>query len=193
MKYLKLFLFLIIFSLVEKGYSQLINDEQPLIIGLSYNIVDDSSLRFKEFFNVSEHWNTIFLPTTLNVEYIFSEKFAAEAVISYNRFIPQPESFYTPPSEKKSYVGFDLNAKFYFLKNDVLREKEFMPYVLSGFGYSTVDTLNWAHFNFGLGVAYWFSPIFGAKIQSTGKWTFNLDNSTNYKHHMIGLMYLISD
>ncbi|SDB64894.1 outer membrane insertion C-terminal signal [Flavobacteriaceae bacterium MAR_2010_188] len=193
MKYFKLFLLLMLFSTAHKGMAQLSGAEKPWIVGLSYNVVDDSSLRFKEFFNISEHWNTIFLPTTLNVEYMFSEKFSAESALSYNRFIPQYEKFYTPPSSKKSYIGFDLNAKFYFLKNDILREKEFMPYVMSGFGYSTVDSLNWFHFNFGLGVSYWFNPLWGAKIQSTGKWTLDLSDSTNYKHHMIGIMYLFAE
>ena len=193
MKYLRFILITIIFASGVKSYSQLSNDETPWIVGLSYNIVDDSALRFDEFFNVGEHWNTIFLPTAVNVEYIFSEKFAAEAVLSYNRFIPQEESFYVPPSNKKDYLGIDINAKFYFLKKDVLRPEIFMPYVMSGVGYSTVDTLNWFHFNFGLGVAYWFNPVWGAKIQTTGKWTFDLSDSTNYKHHMIGVMYLFAD
>ena len=193
MKFSKIIVVLLLLIIGPKAIAQFSDNYNPWIVGLSHNIVDDSSLRFEEFFNVGEHWNTLFIPASIHLEYVFAEKFSGEAIMSFNRFIPQPESFYTPPSSKKTYFGFDLNGKFYFLKDEDFRQDDWQPYATAGFGYSTVDTLKWFHFNFGVGLTYWIDNLWGVTGQATGKWTFDLSDSTNIKQYMIGVRYIFAD
>ncbi|WP_228850330.1 hypothetical protein [Aegicerativicinus sediminis] len=192
MKFFKIIVAVLFLFTGVKGMAQF-QDVKPWSVGLSYNIVDDSSLRFEEFFDIGEHWNTTIIPATFHLEYVFARQFSGEAALSFNRFIPQYETFYDPPEDRKFYVGFDLNSKFYFLKEDDFRRDDWQPYVIAGFGFSTVDTLNWFHFNFGVGLTYWIDNVWGVTAQTTGKWTFDLSDSTNYKHHMIGVRYIFAD
>ena len=131
-----------------------------------------------QFINPAENWNTSPTISKLSIEKHLGEFFAAELTGSFNKISARKVQNGSTQTQDFNYLGFDLNGKFYF-DEFIFKKSPLNAYLLIGVGSYTSNKLNNQSGNMGIGLAYWFQPNLGIRIQTVGKYAFDKDQILN--------------
>jgi len=110
-------------------------------------------------------------PFILSAEYAFSNQFSLNAGLSFNKYKEGQavDGLVVAEGDSASYMAFDLSLKFYF--RELWDTNNFEPYVLAGFGYTTIGS--YEALNEGKNIIRQFPRV--------GRMTMNVGLGTNYR------------
>ncbi|CDF78183.1 hypothetical protein BN863_4710 [Formosa agariphila KMM 3901] len=114
-------------------------------------------------------------------------------MLSFNKIDEVYEDFAHGGSgwiEGGNYTSFDVNGKFYF--DEYIAENENIDaYAGLGLGYFKVADESNVSGNVTLGLRFWFTPVWGLRLQTLGKFAFDPDKvyANNNFIHSLELLY----
>ena len=158
------------------------------VIGLGYNIVDDSATPFgNDFMNIKDTWNMLPYPARVSVGRFFKNGIGIEAIGTLNRyksgkkvdgnFITSPRNYYAIDGK----ISYDLNKL-------IGQTSWFDPYLHVGAGYSSIGGIGRSTANAGFGFNTWFNDTWGLNFNTMGKWGIP-EGSTKQLQHSAGVVY----
>lgn len=157
-------------------------DEWVASVGI--NILDNSA--FRDPVKGSERWN-FKNPITIGVEYKFDDNWAINPMLSFNGIERAYESGVGWIEGDENYMSFDVNGKFYF-GHYIWDNENINLYSGLGLGVFDVGPETNGSINFNIGMRFWFTPEFGARIQSLSKFAFNANDhiyaNNNFIHSL---------
>ncbi len=157
------------------------------MIGLGYNIVDDSGDVFDELFSIDEQWNVLPYPSRISIGKYFKNGLGIEAIGTYNTYKVGKTIDGVINTEEKDYLGIDARLT-YDLNKLIGQTGWFDPYVGVGAGYTDANDLTRGTYNAIVGFRTWFSDRIGLDFSSSGKWS--MDNvASNHLQHAAGVVY----
>ena len=159
------------------------------IVGLGYNIVDDSSRDgFQSYFDVKSTWNAVPYPSRITIGKYFKNGLGLEAIASYNKYKAGKIVDGLPPlTNDKNYYSVDSRLS-YDLNKIIGETGWFDPYIGVGLGFTDANSISRGTINGVLGFRTWFSDRLGLDVNTSGKWRMN-KNATNHIQHAIGVVY----
>ncbi|UOY06080.1 OmpA family protein [Muricauda sp. SCSIO 64092] len=158
------------------------------ILGIGFNVVDDSGDEFGEIFDISDSWNAVPFPSRLSIGRYFKNGLGLEAIGSYNRYNEGKIIDGVLNTEDIDYYAIDFRVSYDL--NQILGETGwFDPYVGIGAGYTDANNQGRGTYNASVGFRTWFSDRFGLDFNSTGKWAMSTENATNHIQHAAGAVY----
>lgn len=159
------------------------------IVGLGYNIVDDSSRDgFQSYFDVKGTWNAVPYPSRISIGKYFKNGLGLEAIASYNKYkVGKIVDGLPPLTNDKNYYSVDSRLS-YDLNKIIGETGWFDPYIGVGLGFTDANSISRGTFNGVLGFRTWFSYRLGLDVNTSGKWRMN-KNATNHLQHVIGVVY----
>ncbi len=196
MKHVKL---VILTLLLVVGFNKMNaqDNNNNIAIGIGINAVDfyptnasgmvtpngNSTGWYDEFFNGSDHYNTLPAISRITVSKYLADGFSFEAAGTLNKV--------TKVGDKKvssmAYYGLDGAVK-YDLNTIVGETGIFDPYVLVGGGYTWLgSSYGTGTFNGGVGFNLWFNDTFGINVESKYKHSFESLIVQHFQHGL-GLM-----
>ncbi|MDO6518293.1 OmpA family protein [Zobellia uliginosa] len=158
------------------------------IIGLGYNIVDDSGDVFDELLAPGDQWNVLPYPSRISIGRYFGSGIGIEAIGTYNKYAVGKFIDGRTNLEETDYYGIDARLT-YDLNKIIGQTGWFDPYLGVGAGYTEANNEPRATYNAVVGFRTWFSDRFGLDFSSSGKWAANNDQATNHLQHAAGVVY----
>ncbi len=158
------------------------------VIGLGYNIVDDSATPFgQDFMNIKDTWNMLPYPARVSIGRFFKSGIGLEAIGTANRYkvgkkvdgniIDSPRNYYAIDGK----ISYDLNKL-------IGHTGWFDPYLHVGAGYSSIGGVGRSTANAGFGFNTWLSDKWGLNFNTMGKWGLP-KGSTKQIQHSAGVVY----
>ncbi len=161
--------------------------ESSWIIGLGYNIVDDSGDVFDDLFSVNSQWNALPYPSRVSIGKYFKSGIGLEAIGSYNKYKTGKIIDRVVNDSDKEYWGID--ARLTYDLNRLIGETAwFDPYIGIGAGYTNANSEARGTYNAIIGFRTWFSDRLGLDFNSSGKWAMG-NTGTNHLQHAVGVVY----
>lgn len=157
------------------------------LVGLGYNIIDDSGDVFDRLFDIEESWHAVAYPSRINVGRYFENGLGIEAIAAYVKYSEGKRVDRETINENKEFLSFDTRLS-YDLNKIVGETGWFDPYVGIGLGYTRANSLSRGTFNGVLGFRTWFSDNWAADVNTSGKWSLD-GTATNYLQHAVGVVY----
>ncbi|NHF61091.1 OmpA family protein [Flavobacteriaceae bacterium TP-CH-4] len=159
------------------------------MLGLGYNIVDDSGDVFDELFAVNSQWNALPYPSRISIGRYFKNGLGIEAIASYNKYKVGKIIDGATNVEESDYLGLDARIS-YDLNRLVGETGWFDPYLGVGLGYTDANNNSRGTYNAVVGFRAWFSDRWGLDFSSSGKWAINKESGiTNHLQHAAGVVY----
>ena len=158
------------------------------LAGVGANIVDDAGDLFKNSFDIENRWNIAPYPSRISVGKYFKSGLGVELIISHNTYKGTKVVDGIDLEGNEPYWAADIRGS-YNLNKLVGDMGWFDPYIHAGLGYADAATQTRGTMNAGFGFRTWFSEKWGLDLNTTGKWTMNLENSTNHIQHAAGVVY----
>ncbi|MBU3024397.1 OmpA family protein [Zobellia galactanivorans] len=158
------------------------------IIGLGYNIVDDSGDVFDELLAPGDQWNVLPYPSRISIGRYFDSGIGVEAIGTYNKYAVGKFIDGRTNLEETDYYGIDARLT-YDLNKIIGQTGWFDPYLGVGAGYTEANNEPRATYNAVVGFRTWFSDRLGLDFSSSGKWAANNDQATNHLQHAAGVVY----
>ncbi|WP_273566557.1 OmpA family protein [Maribacter halichondriae] len=162
--------------------------ESSWIIGLGYNIVDDSGDVFDELLSVDSQWNVLPYPSRLSIGKYFKNGIGLEAIGSFNTYKEGKIIDGAVNTEKNNYFSVDSRVT-YDLNKLIGQTAWFDPYVGGGIGFTDANDQHRATYNAVVGFRTWISDTWGLDFSSTGKWAIGDNGATNHIQHAAGVVY----
>lgn len=170
-------------------------DENPYIIGLGFNFVNDAGRGLKDVFKFNETLNAVPYPSRLSVERGMGSGLGLELLASINRYNEGKIIDRVANPVARSFFAVDLNLK-YDLNNAFGETAWFDPFVLAGLGFTNRELLpndvregaGSATFNLGLGFNTWFNEQWGLNFNGMGKFALAKEH-TGYLQGTAGVVY----
>lgn len=158
------------------------------VLGLGYNIVDDSATPFGgDFLNINETWNALPYPSSISIGKTFKNGLGIKAIGSYNKYDIGKKIDGSINLEERDYYALDGMISYDL--NKILGETGwFDPFLHLGAGYSDIGSLGRATANAGFGFNTWFSDRWGLNFNTMGKWGIE-EGSTKQLQHSAGVVY----
>ena len=157
------------------------------MVGLGYNIVDDSGDVFNGLFDVNSQWNALAYPSRLSVGRYFKSGIGIAAIGTYNKYKVGKIIDGVVNAEESAYFGID--ARLTYDLNKIIGETAwFDPYVGVGAGYTDANNTPRSTYNAVVGFRTWFSDRWGLDFSSSGKWRTG-NKGTNHIQHAAGVVY----
>ena len=128
---------------------------------------------FDEFFNQTDHYNTLPSLSTVSVSKYLGDGFSFGVAGSLNKIQKWGDS----SVDDLSYYGFDGTVKY-----NLLDGKTINPFLGVGGGYTWVDEIGAGTLNGTLGASLWFSENVGLTLQASYKHAFEDYLSTHFQH-----------
>ena len=158
------------------------------MVGLGYNIVDDSGDAFNDFTTIKDQWNAVAFPSRISVGRYFKSGLGLEVIGTYNKYkkgfvidgLINPDDI--------SYFGIDSRLS-YDLNKIIGETAWFDPYVGVGLGYTDANNNPRGTYNAVVGFRTWFSDKWGLDLNSSGKWAIGDNGATNHIQHGLGVVY----
>ncbi len=157
------------------------------IVGIGWNIVDDSGDAFRDFTTIKDQWNAVAFPSRISAGRYFRSGIGLEAIATYNKYKrgniidgevnPEDINYFAIDSR----ISYDLNKIFG-------QTGWFDPYVGGGIGYTDASNTPRGTYNAVIGFRAWFSDRWGIDLNSSGKWSFG-NEATNHIQHGVGVIY----
>lgn len=157
------------------------------MIGLGYNIVDDSGYAFNELLAVKTQWNTLAYPNRLSIGRYFKSGIGIEAIGTINKYKRGKVIEQVINDSDKDYFAVDARLS-YDLNKLIGQTGWFDPYVGIGLGYTYANKEPRGTYNAAIGFRTWFSDRLGLDLSSTGKWRTG-NTGTNHIQHAAGIVY----
>ncbi len=162
--------------------------ESSWIIGLGYNIVDDSGDVFDELLSVDSQWNVLPYPSRLSIGKYFKNGIGLEAIGSFNTYKEGKIIDGAVNTEKNNYFSVDSRVT-YDLNKLIGQTAWFDPYLGGGIGFTDANDQHRATYNAVVGFRTWISDKWGLDFSSTGKWAIGDNGATNHIQHAAGVVY----
>ena len=177
-------------STVIWSQSRNLNSVFEWTAGAGVNFVDNDGRQFDKVFS-TKNWN-FGNPISLNIENKFSNFFAANFAISFNKLTQKNEQNYLPIDKDRTLFAVDATVKYfydeYFMPNE--RYDPFEAYIVSGFGFTTIGINSTVTYDIGFGFNFWLFRDFGLRIQTLGKFGFKDETYLhNYLQHTAEVIY----
>lgn len=158
------------------------------MIGLGYNIIDDSGDMYRKLFAVDTQWNALAYPTRASIGRYFKSGIGVEGIASYNKYKVGKLIDGAINLEETDYFGLD--ARLSYDLNKIIGETAwFDPYVGVGLGYTDANNQSRGTFNAIIGFRTWFSDQWGLDLNSSGKWAMGDTGASNHLQHAAGVVY----
>lgn len=165
-------------------------------INAGINLVDSSGDTSPfDVFELKKH--AFFNPFSISVGYRLSELFSVEQSLSINTWQSDRGVIDgVPLMSPHNYFAADTGVLFYF-DSFLSKERNFQNYLelysKGGLGLFSLESPSLdPTINFGFGIFFWITDVYGVHIESTAKWT--LDNTiitSNHFQHFLGISYRI--
>ncbi|WP_224483127.1 OmpA family protein [Robertkochia aurantiaca] len=158
-----------------------------VIFGVGANVIDDSGSRTQELFNTEENWNVAPYPSRFSAGYQLSNGLSIEMIGRVNNYKEGKVIDGAVIAEDRSYFGLDANLSYHLnrLFNDA---GWFDPFLLTGLGYTWLDSQAQSNFDTGLGLNMWLGENIAVNLNTVGKWSINA-SGTNYLQHAVGIIF----
>ncbi len=158
------------------------------VLGLGFNIVDDTATPFGEtFLDIKDTWNAVPYPSRISIGRFFKNGLGIEAIGTYNKYKVGKivdGALNTAPREY-----FAIDGKISYDLNKLIGETGwFDPYLHAGAGYSSIGNIGRSTANAGFGFNTWFNDRWGANFNTMGKWGLK-EGSTKQLQHSAGVVY----
>ncbi|WP_406683958.1 OmpA family protein [Seonamhaeicola sp. MEBiC1930] len=159
------------------------------MIGVGYNIVNDSGNRFDGAFDISDSWNSLVYPNRISVGKYFNSGLGIEVAGAFMKLKEGKIVERKPLTEDMDIMTLDLRLSYDL--NKVIGETGwFDPYIGVGVGFTDGDdVLSRNTANGVLGFRTWFSDNFGLDFNTAGKWSIDGGNTTDYVQHSVGVVF----
>jgi len=157
------------------------------MLGVGYNIVDDSGNFFDEPFNISDNWNALPYPSRISIGRYFNNGLGVEFIGSYNKYKEGKIIDKNVNTVETDY--FALDGRLSYDLNKVIGQSNFFdPYIGAGMGYTEANNISRTTFNTTIGIRTWFTNRLGLDVNAVGKWSLNTTKS-NHIQYGLGLVY----
>ena len=158
------------------------------IVGLGYNIVDDSGDVFDELFSVGSQWNYVPYPSRLSIEKSTKSGLGFGAIASYNKYLRG--NIIDGVVNQKDITYLAVDSRVTYDLNKIYNERSwFDPYVGVGLGYTDANNTGRGTYNAVVGFRTWISDRWGLDLNSSGKWAMGNNGATNHIQHAAGVVY----
>lgn len=163
------------------------------MVGLHWNIMDDTGNRYGDLFDVKNGWNALPYPSTFNFDLYFLKGFSAEIIGGVNRY-KDTKTINDTTGRGGNVTIIDVHAKysFAFLMNQQIID----PFAVLGVGYTGRPMLDGLesqlNANVGLGVNIMLYEGIGVQWRTTAKIGITPEfytSDADYLHHQFGLIY----
>jgi hypothetical protein len=163
-----------------------------LMVGLSWNAIDDDGSPYKNLIDFGTRWNMLPIPTSVSFDYYLANGMSVESISSFNRFIGS-NIVNTKRNESGIIFNTDLNFKFSF--GYLTRKPYFDPFIFVGASYTMrpiarIETMFSP--NIGAGINIMFSETIGIQLRTAAKiavYPVIYKHESNYLHHHAGIIY----
>ncbi len=162
--------------------------QSSAILGLGYNIVDDSGNILDEIFDVNTEWHAVAFPSRVSVGRYFKSGIGLEAIVTYNKYKVGKTVDGIINMQESDYYGFDTRVS-YDLNKLIGQTAWFDPYVGAGLGYTDANNISRGTYNAIFGFRIWLSDRWGADLNTTGKWAMGDKGASNHIQHGAGVVY----
>ncbi len=185
----KLYLLLLLFvAKVLCGYAQ---ENDPWVLGIGMNVVDNSGSRFEELMDIENNWNlSQFIKAT--VEKRFEYDYGIELTGSLNRFEKSKKINSQTNDNNVNYFAVDIMLKDYFTNywSDP-RKAKYTGYIIGGWGGNFFDGIINNSLNIGFGLNRRINFHTWLSFQTLGK--FSIDDNTpgnaNHLQHSVTVIF----
>lgn len=194
MKFIYQFYILSLLTICSAKGQYYSNQENPWVLGVGVNIINDSGSLFNGIFNLKENYNYN-APIRLSIEKRFKDDYGFEISGSFNKFLEGKKI--NNKIIDKSISIFILDGAFkYYITNKYINKYRalYEGYLSFGGGSSFYDESPAITTNLGIGINYYISESIRFNAQATGK--ISMDNSlqgSNYIQYNIGLIIRLQD
>ena len=158
------------------------------MVGLGYNVVDDSGDVWGKLFDVDSQWNALAYPSRVSIGRYFKSGIGLEAIGSYNKYKVGKVIDGVTNLKESRYLAIDTRLT-YDLNKLVGETGWFDPYLGVGLGYTDANNEPRGTYNAVVGFRTWFSDRWGLDLSSSGKWHMTNDQATNHLQHAAGVVY----
>lgn len=167
-------------------------DPYWIMIGVSWNTVNDNEEHLPNLFDVTGSWNSLFYPSRLSFDKHIKKGWSWEVMASFNRY--QPTKIVNDLTGRTGiFVAVDGQVKHSFARR--FNSAVVDPYIGAGIGvtYRTpVSPSITPTANLALGTNLWLSENVGVQFQVIGKLALGTDIYTgpnDYVQYTAGLVY----
>lgn len=158
------------------------------MIGVGYNIINDSGGGIDGLFDVNDAWHSLAYPTRISVGKYFNSGLGLELSGAYMKLKEGKIVDGAVLANDQDLMTVDLRLS-YDLNNVIGDTGQFDPYIGAGLGYTDGEgNFSRATYNGVVGFRTWFSDNVGLDINSAGKWSIDSDAS-NYIQHSVGVVF----
>ncbi|WP_430905493.1 hypothetical protein [Maribacter sp. 2-571] len=165
-------------------------EHDPLVVGVGFNVVDNSGSRFSGLLNASENWNISKL-IMVSAEQRFRYDYGLKAIFALNRFNEGKVINSLNNTNNTNYYSMDLLFKNYttnYFLNP--RRSWFTGFIVAGAGGSYFNKNINKTLNTGFGFNIKIEHELRLSFQTLGK--FSIDNATpgnaNHLQHSVSLI-----
>ncbi len=158
------------------------------MVGLGYNIVNDSGDVFDGFFEVDDQWNALPYPSRVSIGRYFKSGIGLEAIGTYNKYKVGKIIDGFVNTEETNYYGIDTRLS-YDLNKLIGETAWFDPYVGAGLGYTDANNISRGTYNAVVGFRTWFSDHWALDLNTSGKWAMGDSGASNHIQHAAGVVY----
>ena len=158
------------------------------IVGLGYNVVDDSGDVFDGLFKVEDQWNALAYPSRVSIGRYFKNGLGVEAIGAFNKYKVGKFIDGKINTVETNYYSFD--TRFSYDLNKLIGETAwFDPYVGVGLGYTDANNTSRGTYNGVVGFRIWLTDHWGLDLNSSGKWELGDKGAKNHLQHAAGVVY----
>jgi hypothetical protein len=174
-------------------------------ISVGMNVIDDSFTSSYNPFEVYKTWHTGRLPSYFSITNQIGKRVLLELQVTTNTYDKGKLVDGNLLTASKKYFSTDLLAKYMLISSD---DDSFLfdPFIVTGAGYTTIDTSKFYTINYGVGLYYWFNNSnycncnygnqsggeFGMLFSSIAKSSIEQDLYGNQIQYNLGLVYRIN-
>lgn len=161
-----------------------------------WNIIDDDADRYGNLFNVSDTWNILPYPASLNVDVYFEKGMSLDMIASYNVYDSSKVINGATGREGRTFT-FDAHFKYSF--GYLMSQQRFDPFVFIGAGYTGREAIfpqNMFSVNAGAGFNVMIWRGLGVQWRTTGRVGMLpeiYDPKYDMLQHHFGLIYKIPE
>ncbi|WP_025743583.1 hypothetical protein [Aquimarina pacifica] len=190
---MKLRKWLVIVFFITKIFMVHAQENNPLVLGIGVNIVDNSGSRFDELLDIENNWNLSRL-LKVTLEKRFDYDYGAELSLSINRFTEGKVINGIVVDQKTNYFAIDIMAKNYTSNYwQDPRHAWYNGYVIGGWGGNFFDTRINNTLNIGFGINFQLkkNQYLWINFQTLGKFSIdaNTPGNANHLQHSISIIF----
>ena len=157
------------------------------MVGLGWNIINDSGSRLNNVTDFGERYNAVAFPSRLSIGRYFRSGVGLELIGTYNIYKEGNIIDGSVNPEDKDYYAIDSRLS-YDLNKLVGQTGFFDPYVGVGLGYSNANDVGFGTYNAILGFRTWFNDRWALDFNATPKWSFG-DEGSNHLQYGASVIY----